>query len=215
MYKVQVEKDHYQIGGYDSESRFLSYFIQKDLVRKSAEEFNTPRILEIGKGNGFLSEYLARNGFTIKTMDIDPDLKPDYVGDINLIQDIVKERFDIIACFEVLEHIRYDNIPSIFQKLASMNPKYIIISVPQARLYLSFWVKMNLFRPFQKYFSIPFPVKHNFDGEHYWELGKRGYSLKNFRAILTKEFAIQKEFTNPLDPYHRFFVLLNKSFKDV
>ena len=72
----------------------------------------------------------------------------------------------------------------------------------------SFYISVLGF--FKKYLRLPFPRKHIFDGEHYWELGKKGYSVSNFKKVLLKFFLIEKEFTDPLDTYHHFFILKKK-----
>ena len=55
--------------------------------------------------------------------------------------------------------------------------------------------------------KIPFPRKHKFDGEHDWEIGKKGYSLSKIRKILSKYFIVEKEFYPPENMWHYFFIL--------
>ena len=50
----QVKKQHYFRKKYDNLNRFISYFYQVDLVRSVDPE----TVLEVGKGNATVSEYL-------------------------------------------------------------------------------------------------------------------------------------------------------------
>lgn len=51
------------------------------------------------------------------------------------------------------------------------------------------------------------PVKY-FDGQHYWEIGCKGYSLKKItQGITSVGFIVHKTFRVFEHPYHRFFVL--------
>lgn len=209
-YSVQVDDAHYNTHSYDSLQRFTSYYTQKELVFRVTKDMVQPKVLEIGKGNGFLYEYLKRNSVVTKAMDIDQRLQPEYLGDIARIDEIVKEKFDVIACFEILEHIKYEDLDNILQRISNLDPKYFLVSVPQSRMFFSFWFSMNKIGILQKYLNIPFPIKHIFNGEHYWELGKKGYPVRSFRQLLSKNFDLVDEIVNPLDPYHRFFLLKNK-----
>ena len=209
-YKKQVDTEHYGSSSHDNLERFISYFNQKKLVTEACKGIDNASILEIGKGNGFLYNYLKNNRYNIKSFDIAEDLNPDYVGDILELEKTVNAKFDIVCCFEVLEHIRYEDLPNILGQMSRVANKKVIISVPQSWLYLSFWIKLPIFRPLMAYLNIPLPLTHKFNGEHYWELGKKGYSLNNFRKLLKNKFSIEDEFTHPLDTYHRYFVLNNE-----
>ena len=52
------------------------------------------------------------------------------------------------------------------------------------------------------------PRDHAFDGEHYWELGARGFPVSRFRKTLRGEgWQIEKEIRPSANPYHHFFFL--------
>ncbi|PIR85312.1 methyltransferase type 11, partial [Candidatus Kaiserbacteria bacterium CG10_big_fil_rev_8_21_14_0_10_45_20] len=72
-------------------------------------------------------------------------------------------------------------------------------------------VKFSFKLPFLRevYFAwkIPFPKKHTFNGQHHWEIGKRGYSVKKVRKVISKHFVVEKEFIPFENQYHRFYVL--------
>jgi hypothetical protein len=207
-YSKQVSNDHYS-DLYDDLQRFVSYFYQKEIILKYLKKASGEGdgILEVGKGNGFLFDYLKKRQIKIKTFDISKDLSPDYTGDVTEIGEIVKEKFEMVVCFETLEHIRFEDIPGTLDQIKEIASEYLIISVPQVRLYLSFWVKIPKLKPLSFLLSAPFPMRHKFDGEHYWELGKNNYSVEKFENILIKNFEIKERVTFPLNPYHRIYVL--------
>jgi 2-polyprenyl-3-methyl-5-hydroxy-6-metoxy-1,4-benzoquinol methylase len=205
-YEPQVGKEHYRGAAYDTLERFVSYYLQKDLVFNCLQR--TPgRVLEVGAGTGFLRDYLEKNGAEVKTFDIAADLAPDYVGDVTGLRKAVAERFAVVCCFEVLEHIRFEDLATVFDQFAETATGYAIVSVPQTRVYLSFWLKVPKAEPVSFYLGTAAQTPHAFDGEHYWELDARGYGSDRFRDIVSRRFSIEREFTHPLDTYHRFFVL--------
>ena len=211
--EIQVSKEHYSGDSYDTVSRFVSYFNQKELILKAVSERSSKtKILEIGKGNGFLFSYLKERGINIKTFDFADDLHPDYVGDVRQIAQIVKETFDVVACFEVLEHIPFSDLPRTINQLKQISSDKILISVPKTALYFSIWIKITLLHPISFLVSLPtFFRKHKFDGQHYWELGNRGSSNNCFLSLCKKEgLFLEKQFTDPQDPYRKYFVFGTK-----
>jgi hypothetical protein len=201
---IQVDKSHYFNKKYCSIDRFISYFYQIDLVTR----LNPKRILEIGGGNKMVSNYLKSLGLNVTTFDFDKNLKPDVVGDITEISKYFdKEEFDVVCCFEVLEHIPFEEFDKSLREIKKITKRFFIFSVPQASLKISFGFKFPLIKRKDFLISFPLPVKHKFDGEHFWELGKRGYSLEKIRKNIKRHFKIVKEVRPRLNPYHRFFVL--------
>jgi hypothetical protein len=48
--------------------------------------------------------------------------------------------------------------------------------------------------------------EHRFDGEHHWEIGKRGYRLSRIERDLSARMPMLRSFRVLENPYHRFFV---------
>lgn len=107
--KVTNKENDYSYEMYMSDERWSSYFRQIDEIRKAEKAGNrTLNVLVVGVGNGFipmLIRFFCR--CTITTFDYDEKLAPDIVGDILELSQCVKERFDVILCCQVLEHIPY------------------------------------------------------------------------------------------------------------
>jgi SAM-dependent methyltransferase len=50
------------------------------------------------------------------------------------------------------------------------------------------------------------PWRHEFDGEHYWEIGTEGFPVSRIRdAIAAAGLSIVKDFRVPENPWHHFF----------
>ncbi|MEM2294293.1 MAG: class I SAM-dependent methyltransferase [candidate division WOR-3 bacterium] len=110
--------------------RWLSYYYQiketMNVIKKvlaEANELHELKILEVGVGNrilySFIKNWLTAENVKFKytTVDIDPELKPDIVGDIRKI--MLKEKVDVILAFQVLEHIPFQDVRSVMKKLKS------------------------------------------------------------------------------------------------
>jgi len=123
--KPQAEPDNCYNIIYDTKERFCSYWhqIQEVLLLKPSE------VLEIGIGNGFVSRYLKERGINVTTLDIDKELKPDVVGSVLDIP-FHCETFQVVACYEVLEHLPYEDIPKALSEISRVSKQYVILSVP-------------------------------------------------------------------------------------
>lgn len=203
--KSQVEPNHYFKKNYDSKTRFISYWHQINEIT----EINPNTVLEIGIGNKFVSKYLKERNFNVTTLDIDERLKPDKVGSVLRIP-YNENFFDVVACYELLEHLEYKYFQKALSEIHRVSKNYAILSLPDcSRVYRIFIQipRLGVLKTF-----VPIPIwgkrKHSFDGEHYWEIEKLGYPLNRIREDITKVgFKIMKTYRIFEHPYHRFFVL--------
>lgn len=168
--EIQVSKEHYFNSTYDSKRRFCSYWHQIDEVRK----LNPSSILEVGIGNGLVSDHLKKHGYSITTVDIDSDLNPDVVASI---QDLPFKngKFEVVMAYEVLEHLPFEEFSVAMQELKRVAQNYILISLPDRNRAYRFQIQLPKIGDIK--FLIPIPTfiksEHKFDGEHYWEIGKK------------------------------------------
>ncbi len=170
--------------------------------------FKPSRVLEIGPGPGLFKVAASSFGVRVETMDVDPELKPDYVGSI-LKMPFKDDDFDVVCAFQMLEHLPYQQSVQAFKEMARVASKGLVISLPDAHIV---WpVSICLPKLGEVRFSIPRPRLrlpiHHFDGEHYWEINKRGYELskimKDFTAL---GWSLQQTYRVVGNLYHRFFV---------
>jgi 2-polyprenyl-3-methyl-5-hydroxy-6-metoxy-1,4-benzoquinol methylase len=72
-------------------------------------------LLDVGASDRNLKEFLAKRfkgTFTYKSMDVDRNMHHDYYS-----LEEIKEKFDIIACFEVIEHLEAEEAVELFAAL--------------------------------------------------------------------------------------------------
>ena len=189
--------------------QFLSFFYQQ----KTIKDLNKKNILEIGIGNKFLTNYLKSNDFKITTCDIDKNLNPDYVADIRKLP-FENNSFDLAVAFEVLEHLPFADFEIALKEMKRVSQEYVVISLPHSSIFFSLTAIFPFIRTVfkKRYFNFFIKITqffrlNQYDGQHYWEMGRRGTSKNKIKIILKKYFEIEKEFQPFLNFYHYFFIL--------
>jgi len=206
----QVNVEHYDFRKYISKSRWNSFYHQIDEIIR----INPSSILEIGLGSSVLRivmKYLLN--YYYESMDIDEELKPDFIGSVLEIP-FLNNKYDVIVCFQVLEHLPYENFEKALSELFRVAKKAVIISLPNAGKVLKLHISKICEKKFFKWLFTKIK-KHNFDGEHYWEINKKGYEikkvLKNMIEIAEKNnYILEKEYRIWENPYHHFFIFRKK-----
>jgi ubiquinone/menaquinone biosynthesis C-methylase UbiE len=120
------------------------------------------------------------------------------------------ESFDVIACYEVLEHLPYSEFPKALKEIHRVSQKHVVLSLPDVTTVYRINLDLPRIRPIKRLVNHPLhrPVQHTFDGEHYWEIGKTGYPLKRIELdIRNAGLKIIKTYRVFEFYYHRFFAL--------
>ncbi len=199
----QVDKDHYSFKNYVYPERWASYYHQLEEVL----ELNPESILEAGAGDEVLRGYLVKNThITHTSVDIAEDLHPDIMGSLEKLP-VPDNSYDMVCAFEVLEHIPFDKFETCIIEMKRVAKKNVLISVPHFGPSLRLNFKIPFFPEIKIACKIPFPQEHHFNGQHYWELGKKGYPVSRIKSILSKHFEIIKDFVPFDSQYHHFFIL--------
>jgi ubiquinone/menaquinone biosynthesis C-methylase UbiE len=206
----QVKKEHYE-ENYDDLRRWISYYCQIQTILEKKPK----KVLEIGIGNGVVSDYLKKQKIKVITCDFDKSLRPDVVADIRKLP-FEKNEFDLAYACQVLEHLPWKEAIKALKELKRVSKKYVLISLPYRSLRFEGVISFNKIKKiFGREFldlsiRIPRMTKIKFNGEHYWEIGVKGYPLRKIRKELKKDFNIKKEFSPVLNKYHQFFLLKTK-----
>ena len=209
-FNTQVNKNHYS-KDYDSLQRFISYFHQIDLIRR----LNIEDVLEIGIGNKTVSNYLKEQNIKITTCDFDKTLNPDYIADIRKLP-FNDEKFSCVTAFEILEHLPFRDFSVALSELSRVSKRYVIVSIPYSSFYIEFLIRFPFVNKIIKkdflrlFLHFPFFSHKYLSDQHYWEIGRKGYSLRKVEREIEKKFKIIKQFRFPILTYHQFFVLEKK-----
>lgn len=203
LHPTQVPKEHY-CHTYDHKARWLSYYYQVKTVLKTG----VGTVLEIGPGNGTMSDYLRKQGLMLTTVDIDPELKPDITASLLKIPR-PDNSFDLVVACEVLEHLPFEKFIPALKEFSRVSKRYVFISLPDHRRTLLYLRGKIPFVPeFALRLRIPSFVRHEFDGQHYWEIGKIGFSPRKIRkAIIGAGLRIIKDRVWHDAPMNHFFLM--------
>lgn len=209
--RKQVDVDHYCFENYSTKKRFISYWHQINEITK----LNPNNILEIGIGNGFVSNFFKKGNYSIVTLDIDKQLNPDIISSITNLP-FADNSFDVIACYEVLEHLPFDLFEMCLKEMHRVCRSHVILSVPDVNRVYPLYVpeitkgrgiKISLTKKLIPIPRLKKPI-HHFNGEHYWEIGKKGFSLSKITSEIENS-GFELIFTYKVfeNTYHRFFIL--------
>jgi hypothetical protein len=198
----QVSSSHYAFDLYLDKPRWTSVWHQLDEVLK----LRPGRVLEVGPGPGVFKQVAAGFGVRVETIDIDPELGPDHVGSATSLP-FVDDTFDVVCAFQMLEHLPFDVSMKAFGEMMRVAQRHVVISLPDAQPAWRYMLHVPLLGQLSVTLRIPFwKAVHRFDGEHYWEINKKGYALARVVRELEKYGRLAGTYRVPENAYHRFFV---------
>lgn len=202
----QVPSEHYEFDRYMTIQRWSSMWYQiKEILALGKQD-----VLEIGGGNGLFKAIAGALGVSVKIVDVDPELEPDYVASITNIP-LQDKSVEVACAFQVLEHLPFESSLLGLTELGRVARHAVVVSLPDSKKLYPLRFTISPRRDFR--FMIPRPrirsKVHQFDGEHYWEINKKGYALP---VIMSKfleclpDYNLSKTYRVPDNPYHRFFI---------
>jgi SAM-dependent methyltransferase len=204
----QVTKDHYDFDHYMTKPRWNSVWHQIEEVRR----LDPKRVLEIGPGPGLFKAVARLFGLEVETLDLDPELRPDHVASATALP-FADGSFDAVCAFQMLEHLPYEMSLKAFAEMARVSRRHVIVSLPDSRpvwhyrLHVPGRGPWDVFVPRPSWRGTP---EHHFNGEHYWEIGKRGYALSRIVGDMSARIPMLRTYRVLENPYHRFLLFAHR-----
>ena len=210
----KLPKTHYYSSEYLKRERLYSYVEQIELVKRYTK--SRDKILEIGKGNGFLYRFLKEYlKIEVECVDINPELTPDIVDNIISPKKLIENSFDIVTCYEVVEHMHFEDSVRSIQNICKVGRKYCLVSVPDMRYFINLngTVFGSLPVSFGKMLSTGRlrNKSKTFGKDHYWEIGitvnNQKYDPHFVRNNLFQELNVISDYRCNLVPWHHYYVI--------
>lgn len=176
-----------------------AYYQLRDLERCS----RSGKVLLVGTGNGLDAQILRWRGYDVTTFDIDPAFGPDLMGSVHDLSVFEDRRFDAVIASHVLEHLPVAFLDASLAELARV-AGHCIVYLPVAGRHFQSRFKMDIkgidlsfVLDLFNYFHKPDGVTARYcQGQHYWELGMRGFSVRALNRRLDAHFRIVDRYRN-------------------
>lgn len=161
------------------------------------------RLLIVGPGQGLDTQVLRWRGYEVTTLDIDDTFKPDVIGSVHDLSMFADTRFDAILVSHVLEHLAEPYLDTALAEIARIG-RYALIYLPvagrhcQLRFQPGFkGIDLSLVIDFLNWFKKPDGITPRYcDGQHFWEIGMRGYRVADVLSRFDKQFEIVSHYRN-------------------
>lgn len=205
MHKVQVDGGSHYKRRYMTLPRMITHWHQANEVAASTRPAG--EVLEIGPGSGHTTWLLRQWGFPVTTLDFDAKVKPDVVGDVTHLP-LGDKCVDCVLAAEVLEHLPFHRFGDALRELRRVSRGTVIVTLPAPFVGIATLWNWPRFEPRGMFLGVPYAMPHRFNGEHYWELGKWGYSVYRIKKKIRESgLEIRKVFRPAPSLYCCFFVL--------
>jgi hypothetical protein len=122
----------------------------------------------------------------VTTLDIAFDLLPYVVGALPFLP-FARESFDLVAAFQLLEHLPYVEALRALTNIWHVTRRYFVFSVPDRNRNYQLQVKLPFVGLRRWMIELPRlrpPSKVSYE-QHYWEIGMQDYPLS--RILNDKE----------------------------
>ena len=161
------------------------------------------RLLIVGSGQGLDTAVLRWRGYEVTRLDIDETFQPEVIGSVHDMHMFSDGAFDVVIASHVLEHFAAAYLDDALREIARVG-RHALIYLPVAGRHgmLKFVVGLrnleaSLVWDIYSYLHKPDGRTPAFcSRQHFWELGRRGYRLRDIRARLRGHFEIISDYRN-------------------
>jgi len=175
------------------------------------------KVLIVGPGQGLDTLVMRWKQYDVTTFDIDKTFNPDVNGSVHDLSMFGKGSYDAIIVSHVLEHLAVPYLSSCLSELARVG-RYCLIYLPVAGRHCQMRFRMDLrgldislILDFFNRLHRPNGITPRYCvGQHYWEMGLRGFRVSQMKRRLSEHFRILLSYRNKewLPSYN--FVLASK-----
>jgi hypothetical protein len=179
------------------------------------------KILIVGPGQGLDTQILKWRGYEVQTFDIDETFSPDHIGSVHDLSRFADQCFDAIIASHVLEHLPVAFLDEALNEISRVG-RHALIYLPvhgrhvQLRFQLGFkGIDVSFIFDLFNYFMKPDGIVPRYmAGMHFWEIGMRGWRVRDLKRRLANFFIIQASYRNKdwLPSYN--FILKSKRPSD-
>ena len=165
---------------------------------------NVRRLLVVGPGQGLDTAVFRWRGYEVVTFDIDATFNPDVIGSVHEMKAFAEHEFDVVIASHVVEHLPVAYLDDALRELARV-ARFALIYLPSSGRPIAFsfspgfrGLRWSCVVDVYNWFREPDPDRAVFAaGEHYWEVGRRGFSRRSLARRLRGHFRILKQYRNP------------------
>jgi hypothetical protein len=176
-------------------------------------------VLIVGPGQGLGALVLKWRGYDVTTLDIDETFHPDYTGSVHTMDMFKDGGYDAVIASHVLEHLAEPFLDKALGEIARVG-RYALVYLPvhgrhlHARFAPGFKnIDVSLVLDLFNYFEKPDGVTPRYmAGQHFWEVGMRGYRVGDITRRLSRFFEVVSVYRNRDWLPSRNFVLKSRSF---
>jgi len=181
-------------------SNFINtYYQYKDVQTISG----CSKILIVGSGQGLDKVVFEWRGYDVTTIDIDSTFDPDYTGSVHDLNMFDTGQFDVVIASHVLEHLAEPYLDPALQEIARVGHHGLVylpvhgkhfqwrFTTGARRLDLS--LVLDLYNLFKK--PDGFSPRYS-AGQHFWEVGMRGFKVKDMKKRFLSFFDIVYMYRN-------------------
>ncbi len=181
-------------------SNFVNaYYEYRDLQSCGAGR----KLLIVGSGQGLDTAVLRWRGYEVTRLDIDETFQPEVVGSVHDMSMFQSHAFDAVIASHVLEHFAEAYLEDALHEIARVG-RHALIYLPVAGRHGSLRFVAGV-RNLEAHLAWDvFNYLHKPDGQspafcarqHFWELGRRGFRLRDIRRRLQRHFEIVSDYRN-------------------
>jgi len=181
-------------------SNFVNaYYQYRDL--QSIEDCKS--VLIVGPGQGLDTEILKWRGYQVQTFDIDETFRPDFIGSVHDLSRFGDWEFDVVIASHVLEHLPISFLDLALKEISRVGRNALVYLPVHGRHIqlrfipgfkgIDFSFIFNLFN----YFHKPDGLEPRYmGGQHYWEVGMRGWRVSDLKKRFSQFFYLEKSYRN-------------------